>query len=77
MDERGHLLPGVPKIKNAFNTAPQVFELSAPRWPNNPLYKSTPRATGGYKGIQTDYLPQTTVTLKTVVFPGSKERLYT
>lgn len=30
----------------------------------------------GYKGIVTDYLPQSTVHVLTVVKPGCKDRLY-
>ncbi len=30
----------------------------------------------GYKGIQTDYLPSSTVPLKTVVLPDSKDFNY-
>ncbi len=37
---------------------------------------SQPAATMGFKGIQTDYLPSSTVVTKAVEVPGTKERLY-
>lgn len=37
---------------------------------------TSPAATMGYKGIQTDYLPSSTVTIKTVEVPGTRERWY-
>ncbi len=37
---------------------------------------TNPAATMGYKGIQTDYLPTSTVTIKTVEVQGAKERWY-
>ncbi|EFJ48105.1 hypothetical protein VOLCADRAFT_91341 [Volvox carteri f. nagariensis] len=76
-DDSGHLKPGVPKINNAFNnsgTAP-VYMNSSPRWPKeNPTWPKTEKATMGYKGISTDYLPTSTVTLKAVEVKGTKER---
>ncbi|GLC46231.1 hypothetical protein PLESTB_001537900 [Pleodorina starrii] len=76
-DNNGHLKPGVPKISNAFNHPEQtpVFMNSSPRWPQeNPTWPKTEKATMGYKGIPTDYLPANTVTLKAVEVKGTKER---
>ena len=42
----------------------------------NPTIKGSAAATMGYKGIETDYLPASTVPLKTVVLPGCKEFCY-
>ncbi|GLI58440.1 hypothetical protein VaNZ11_000158 [Volvox africanus] len=75
--DNGHLMPGVAKINNSFNhpeTTP-IFMNSAPRWPKeNPTWPKTEKATMGYKGIPTDYLPASTVTLKAVEVKGTKER---
>ncbi|GAB4823938.1 hypothetical protein N2152v2_010984 [Parachlorella kessleri] len=74
VDKNGHLL--VKKRPAAFNKPP-VYALSAPRWPQvNPSIKGTAAATMGYKGIQTDYLPSSTVPLKTVELPDCKEHNY-
>jgi hypothetical protein len=37
---------------------------------------SNPAATMGYKGIQTDYLPSSTVVIRTVQVSGVNERLF-
>ena len=42
----------------------------------NPSIKGTAAATMGYKGIQTDYLPSSTVPLKIVELPDCKEHNY-
>ncbi|PNW75667.1 hypothetical protein CHLRE_12g536100v5 [Chlamydomonas reinhardtii] len=78
VDDNGHLKSGVPKLeKSAFNftqTTP-VFMDSAPRWPKeNPTWPKNMKATMGYKGIQSNYLPTNTVTLKAVEVPGTTER---
>ncbi len=49
-----------------------------PRWPEkNPYsgHKNAPHATMGYKGIRTDYLPQSTVVIPTIAL-GGPERTY-
>ncbi|KXZ56083.1 hypothetical protein GPECTOR_2g965 [Gonium pectorale] len=77
VDDKGHLKPGVPKINNAFSTPADtpVFMDSAPRWPKeNPTWPKNTKATMGYKGIPTDYLPASTVSLKAVEVQGTKER---
>ncbi|KAI7837106.1 hypothetical protein COHA_009054 [Chlorella ohadii] len=73
VNERGHIVAGGKKPKSAFLTAP--VQQSPPRWPQpNPTIKGTAAATMGFKGIQTDYLPSSTVPLKTVEgIPGCKE----
>lgn len=38
----------------------------------NPCVKVGSKATMGYKGITTEYLPRTTVPLKTVEIPGCR-----
>jgi hypothetical protein len=62
-----------------------VIEAAAPPTPLSPLLAraqdrttlpSQPAATMGFKGIKTDYLPSSTVVIKTVEVPGTKERLY-
>mmetsp|Transcript_9774 Transcript_9774/g.17590 ORF Transcript_9774/g.17590 Transcript_9774/m.17590 type:complete len:128 (-) Transcript_9774:204-587(-) len=70
VDERGHLLPGVPKTLNSF-----LFDMPhQTRWPTaNPCVKVGSKATMGYKGITTEYLPRTTVPIKTVEIPGCRE----
>eukprot|EP00899_Mesostigma_viride_P021331 jgi/Mesvir1/2919/Mv13989-RA.1 len=65
VDEKGHLLPGVPKKqKSAFISNPGP---GSPRWPSPDPTKPKPSsATMGYKGIQTEtYLPMSTVPLPT------------
>uniref|UniRef100_A0A6S8I3J0 Cilia- and flagella-associated protein 126 n=1 Tax=Dunaliella tertiolecta TaxID=3047 RepID=A0A6S8I3J0_DUNTE len=75
VDEKGYLLPTVPKIKNAFQ--PCASPSSIPRWPTpNTSYTQAPCATMGYKGIQTDYLPTTTVSSKTADINGTREFNY-
>ena len=73
VDDKGHILPGKPKKMTAF-PAPGVS--STIRWPDSQQVQA-PNSGGvtmGYKGIQTDYLPSSTITLPTS--PGSGERLY-
>mmetsp|Transcript_29525 Transcript_29525/g.83277 ORF Transcript_29525/g.83277 Transcript_29525/m.83277 type:complete len:128 (-) Transcript_29525:144-527(-) len=73
VDDRGHMKPGVPKKKTAFiyDMQPQT------RWPMvNPCILGTAKATMGYKGISTEYLPATTVPLKTVEIPGCREHTF-
>mmetsp|Transcript_4020 Transcript_4020/g.7088 ORF Transcript_4020/g.7088 Transcript_4020/m.7088 type:complete len:136 (-) Transcript_4020:1628-2035(-) len=74
VDENGHLLPGVSKINNSFNRSIPVYSKSVPRWPKeNPSIVAYPKATMGYKGIPSAYLPSNTVPLATVQIPGCKE----
>lgn len=64
VDDKGHLLVG-PKLMNSFNSG---FGSSSPkRWPEaqkGPIVPFASRATMGYKGISTSYLPTSTVFLK-------------
>ena len=46
------------------------FSPCTPILQSNPCIVGTSRATMGYKGILTEYLPRTTVPLKTVEVPG-------
>eukprot|EP00199_Chlamydomonas_sp_CCMP681_P005109 CAMPEP_0119108074 /NCGR_PEP_ID=MMETSP1180-20130426/13453_1 /TAXON_ID=3052 ORGANISM="Chlamydomonas cf sp, Strain CCMP681" /NCGR_SAMPLE_ID=MMETSP1180 /ASSEMBLY_ACC=CAM_ASM_000741 /LENGTH=133 /DNA_ID=CAMNT_0007093655 /DNA_START=21 /DNA_END=422 /DNA_ORIENTATION=+ len=74
VDERGYLLPGVTKINNSFTTKVPVYQKSFARWPQeNVSIPFASRSTMGYKGIITDYLPTSTVALKTVDIPGATE----
>ncbi|PSC73124.1 flagellar associated [Micractinium conductrix] len=74
VDEKGHIVRGSKKPA-AFAAAPPVP--APPRWPQpNPTFKGTSVATMGYKGIQTDYLPSSTVKVNTVEIPGCKETFY-
>ncbi|KAG2499399.1 hypothetical protein HYH03_002973 [Edaphochlamys debaryana] len=70
----------MPKVPgSSFNHPPNVpvFMDTAPRWPQeNPTWPKTLKATMGYKGIETDYLPASTVTLNAVDLKGTKERNY-
>jgi len=62
VDDKGHLLPGTPKRMTSFTTG---YEHTAPkRWPTTPTAPFAGVATMGYKGIQTTYLPTTTVYLR-------------
>ena len=64
------------KRMNSFDPAMQVDPY--PRWPEkNPYsgHKNAPHATMGYKGISTDYLPQSTVVIPTIAL-GGPERTY-
>uniref|UniRef100_A0A7S0RRF2 Cilia- and flagella-associated protein 126 n=1 Tax=Chlamydomonas leiostraca TaxID=1034604 RepID=A0A7S0RRF2_9CHLO len=79
VDEKGYLLPSVKKVNNAFTTTHtmEVYQKTPARWPTqNASIKYAPRSTMGYKGIQTHYLPTTTVSLKTVDVPGAQEFNY-
>lgn len=77
VDEKGHLLPTVKKIPAAFNYPVQVYEKTPARWPKpNPAIPLAAASTMGYKGIQTDYLPTSTVSLKAVEVPNCKETNY-
>mmetsp|Transcript_42709 Transcript_42709/g.101398 ORF Transcript_42709/g.101398 Transcript_42709/m.101398 type:complete len:128 (+) Transcript_42709:168-551(+) len=72
-DSSGHMLPGIPKKETAF-----VYDMPHQvRWPKaNPNILGTAKATMGYKGITTNYLPQSTVPLKTTDIPGCREHRY-
>ena len=60
--ENGHLLPGTPKRMTSFSTG---YESSSyKRWPVSTLEPNTGAATMGYKGIQTSYLPSSTIFLR-------------
>jgi hypothetical protein len=62
VDDDGHLLPGTPKRMTSFSTG---YENTSPkRWPVSPVAPFTGVATMGYKGIQTRYLPSSTVYLR-------------
>ena len=67
VDNNGHLLRSAPKLNSSFSTG---FESITPkRWPDAQRVTggSAPYggvATMGYKGIQSSYLPSSTVTLK-------------
>ena len=81
VDDRGHLLPGVPKVKNSFYPQralrPQTAFNPPPRWPQvNPTYDTGGTCTMGYKGIQTSYLPRTGSVTLTKVVPGKQEHVF-
>jgi len=62
VDASGHLLPDVPKRMTSFVTG---YESTTPkRWPTDPNAPFSGVATMGYKGIQTDYLPTSTVYMR-------------
>ncbi|KAI8467986.1 MAG: hypothetical protein J3K34DRAFT_523276 [Monoraphidium minutum] len=78
-DARGHLLPGVPKVNNAFAGAGAHCPGAGapPRWPApSPALAAAPASTMGYKGITTAYLPTSTVVITTVELPGCRERAF-
>ena len=60
VDDNGHLLKGVARRNTSFHTG---FEASAhgTRWPVSALAPFGGVATMGFKGIQTHYLPTSTV----------------
>ena len=62
VDDNGHLLAGTPKRMTSFSTG---YESSSyKRWPVSTLEPNTGAATMGYKGIQTSYLPSSTIFLR-------------
>ena len=68
---------GVPKIPAAFNSCAEGLGGVPPRWPlSTPGLAAAPAATMGYKGIPSEYLPASTVTIKAVELPGCRERLF-
>ncbi|CAG9463800.1 unnamed protein product [Pedinophyceae sp. YPF-701] len=78
-DDKGHLLEGkgVRKMSTAFNTELKEFQQSPSRWPTpSPEVPLGPRSTMGYKGRQTDYLPTSTVNIRTVEIPGCRETMF-
>jgi len=88
-DDRGHLLrpstaPGGRRSGSFVSLAEleaEPWRLSQARWPRREGHPTTTtgvgaRATMGYKGIQSTYLPSSTVTLNAVVGAGRTERLY-
>ena len=62
VDNNGHIIKGVPKRMTSFTTGYEG--MSPKRWPVSPSAPFSGVATMGYKGIQTDYLPTTTVYLR-------------
>ena len=58
VDDNGHLLPGVPKRMTSFSG---TASSGNGRWPRDPTANFSGSATMGYKGIQTLYLPSSTV----------------
>ena len=60
--DNGHLLPGTPKRMTSFSTGTTANKNS--RWPVSRNAPFAGVATMGYKGIQTDYLPTSTVYLR-------------
>ena len=60
--DNGHLLPGTPKRMTSFSTG-TTANLNS-RWPVSRNAPFAGVATMGYKGIQTDYLPTSTVYLR-------------
>ena len=59
VDDKGHLLPEVPKRMTSFSTGYEMT--SHKRWPVSLLDPHGGAATMGYKGIQTTYLPSSTI----------------
>ena len=76
-DDRGYLIKQDSKLNTSFNLNPQPYEKTQARWPNitqlssggNPAIPMVGRATMGYKGIITNYLPTNTVLVKAVEVP--------
>ena len=76
-DDRGYLIRQDSKLNTSFNLNPQVYEKTQARWPQttqvssggNPAIPMVGRATMGYKGIPTNYLPINTVMIKTDEVP--------
>ena len=62
VDDNGHLLSGVPKRMTSFT--PAASASSSKRWPVAATAHFGGTATMGYKGIQTDYLPTSTIHLR-------------
>ena len=59
VDDNGHLLKGAAKRMTSFSTG---YESSSPkRWPGAGHVPHSGAATMGYKGIQTTYLPSSTI----------------
>eukprot|EP00882_Tetradesmus_deserticola_P029948 GHRQ01033585.1.p1 GENE.GHRQ01033585.1~~GHRQ01033585.1.p1 ORF type:complete len:129 (+),score=25.68 GHRQ01033585.1:398-784(+) len=78
VDDRGHMLPGVRRIKNSFRTRLPASATSPCRWPKpSPVVRSSPAATMGYKGIATSYLPRNHTVVKAVEAKGATEAKYT
>ena len=78
-DDNGHLKKGVGKKMTSFNPSlsSQAYMSSSARWPTaNPTIRVGSKATMGYKGIVTSYLPSSTVSLQTSMVPGSQERCF-
>jgi len=63
VDDNGHLLPGVTKRMTSF-TPTVTYSTHKSRWPSASYAPFSGAATMGYKGIQTDYLPTTTVFMR-------------
>lgn len=76
VDANGHLLPGVPKVNNAFAPPNDPSKHpSVPRWPqHNATIATGGAATMGYKGVETAYLRRTGPVTHTRIFKdGHKE----
>ena len=58
VDDNGHLLQGVPKRMTSFSG---TATSGSGRWPRDPTAPFGGSSTMGYKGIQTLYLPSSTV----------------
>jgi hypothetical protein len=75
VDDKGHLLPGVPKMMTSFSTGYETT--GSARWPTAQKGPSAPfggSAGMGYKGIITSYLPTSQVTTRNN--PDTKETNY-
>lgn len=76
VDERGHIVKGGKKL-TSFTPQLAAWQLCPTRWPApNPAIKGTSAATMGYKGIPSDYLPSSTVQIKTRAIPGEKDGVH-
>ena len=62
VDERGHLIPGSPKRMTSFTTGYEGKPRG--RWPISATAPFAGSSTMGYKGIQTSYLPTSTVYIR-------------
>eukprot|EP00322_Chrysochromulina_rotalis_P003447 CAMPEP_0115829590 /NCGR_PEP_ID=MMETSP0287-20121206/1178_1 /TAXON_ID=412157 /ORGANISM="Chrysochromulina rotalis, Strain UIO044" /LENGTH=117 /DNA_ID=CAMNT_0003282863 /DNA_START=92 /DNA_END=445 /DNA_ORIENTATION=+ len=62
VDDKGHLLSGIPKRMTSFTTGSE--SRSGGRWPLDATAPFGGASTMGYKGIATDYLPSSTTHLR-------------
>ncbi|KAF6255064.1 hypothetical protein COO60DRAFT_254198 [Scenedesmus sp. NREL 46B-D3] len=78
VDDRGHILPGVKKVKNSFRTRLSPIYSAPCGWPKpSPAVGSPPAAIMGYKGIITSYLPRNHTVVKAVEAKGATEAKHT